>query len=263
MSLEETMWPDDFGHFGNSHSGVKPFRCLVSMPPEGRTRAGILPDCPSLDRVSREAEVGFEPWTFRSVTPRYNHVPQLRHSTHQSQASPGDREEKVSGRKRREASAVACLRLPALLYATSKATRLMAPRDGRCGMSLLLDVGIMVVRGLGYCPHLDRRTIRVLNQSLWLKSLIARQQCLAGNANALPFLWNKPPHVPTPNLEDQETVFVRPLTIDQPGMSFCEWGCTGDTPSTAQWVAEVHKPSHHGKVQSLRSNSGRFPKLNC
>ncbi|KER24375.1 hypothetical protein T265_07934 [Opisthorchis viverrini] len=67
-------------------------------------------------------------------------------------------------------------------------------------------------------PHLDRRTIRVLNQSLWLKSLTARQRCLAGNANALPFLWNKSPHVPSPNLEGQETVFVRPLTIDQPGM---------------------------------------------
>ncbi|KER19489.1 hypothetical protein T265_11748 [Opisthorchis viverrini] len=35
------------------------------MPPEGRTRAGILPGCPSLDRVSRVAEVGFEPRTFR------------------------------------------------------------------------------------------------------------------------------------------------------------------------------------------------------
>ncbi|KER28826.1 hypothetical protein T265_04432 [Opisthorchis viverrini] len=64
----------------------------------------------------------------------------------------------------------------------------------------------------------NRRTIRVLNQSLWLKSLTARQRCLAGNANALPFLRNKSPHVPTPNLEGQETVFVRPLTIDQPGV---------------------------------------------
>ncbi|KER26156.1 hypothetical protein T265_06516 [Opisthorchis viverrini] len=68
------------------------------------------------------------------------------------------------------------------------------------------------------CPHLDRRTIRVLNQSLWLKSLTSRQWCLAGNANALPFLQNKSPHVPTPNLEGQETVFVRPLPMDQPGM---------------------------------------------
>ncbi|KER25008.1 hypothetical protein T265_07460 [Opisthorchis viverrini] len=67
-------------------------------------------------------------------------------------------------------------------------------------------------------PYLDRRTIKVLNQSLWLKSLTARQRCLAGNANALPFLRNKSPHVPTPNLEGHETVFVRPLTIDQPGV---------------------------------------------
>ncbi|KAG5449543.1 hypothetical protein CSKR_101536 [Clonorchis sinensis] len=32
-------------------------------------------------------------------------------------------------------------------------------------------------------------------------SLTTRQRCLAGNANALPFLWNKSPHVPIPNLE--------------------------------------------------------------
>ncbi|KAG5452572.1 Plasmepsin-1 [Clonorchis sinensis] len=35
------------------------------MPPEGSTRAGILPGYPSLDRGIREAEVGFEPRTFR------------------------------------------------------------------------------------------------------------------------------------------------------------------------------------------------------
>ncbi|KAG5447778.1 hypothetical protein CSKR_200590 [Clonorchis sinensis] len=29
-------------------------------------------------------------------------------------------------------------------------------------------------------------------------------------------------HVPTPNLEDQETVFVRPLPMDQPGMGDSE-----------------------------------------
>ncbi|KAG5454191.1 hypothetical protein CSKR_111153, partial [Clonorchis sinensis] len=100
-------------------------------------------------------------------------------------------------------------------------------------------------------PHLDRRTIRVLNQSLWLKSLTARQRCLAGNANALLFLRNNSPHVPTPNLEDQETVFVRPLAIDQPGMR--DSVSVAETlPSIAQWVAEVRKPPHHGKVQSLR-----------
>ncbi|KER23379.1 hypothetical protein T265_08705 [Opisthorchis viverrini] len=32
-------------------------------------------------------------------------------------------------------------------------------------------------------PHLDRRTIRVFNQSLWLISLTARQWCLAGNTD--------------------------------------------------------------------------------
>ncbi|KER21311.1 hypothetical protein T265_15120, partial [Opisthorchis viverrini] len=97
-------------------------------------------------------------------------------------------------------------------------------------------------------PHLDRRTIRVLNQSLWLKSLTARQRCLARNANALPFLRKKLPHVPTPNLEGQVTVFVRPLTIDQPGMTLT-------LSSIAQWIAEVRKPSHHGKVQSLCDGS--------
>ncbi|KAG5449100.1 Major vault protein, partial [Clonorchis sinensis] len=39
------------------------------MPPEGSTRAGILPGCPSLDRGIREAEVGFEPRNFRSMPP--------------------------------------------------------------------------------------------------------------------------------------------------------------------------------------------------
>ncbi|KAG5453153.1 hypothetical protein CSKR_106980 [Clonorchis sinensis] len=56
-----------------SLSAVAPFRCLTAMPPEGSARAGILPGCPSLDRGSREAQVGFEPWTFRSLNPRSNH----------------------------------------------------------------------------------------------------------------------------------------------------------------------------------------------
>ncbi|KER28755.1 hypothetical protein T265_04447 [Opisthorchis viverrini] len=47
------------------------------MPPEGSTRAGVLPGCPSLDRGSREAEVGFEPRTFRSVNSRSNHSDHL------------------------------------------------------------------------------------------------------------------------------------------------------------------------------------------
>ncbi|KAG5442221.1 hypothetical protein CSKR_100193 [Clonorchis sinensis] len=36
---------------------VTPFRCLAAIPPEGGTRAGILPGYPSLDRRNRDAEV--------------------------------------------------------------------------------------------------------------------------------------------------------------------------------------------------------------
>ncbi|KER28408.1 hypothetical protein T265_04723 [Opisthorchis viverrini] len=39
---------------------------LLLSPEEG-TRAGILPGCASLDRGSREAEVGFKPRTFQSI----------------------------------------------------------------------------------------------------------------------------------------------------------------------------------------------------
>ncbi|KER28361.1 LOW QUALITY PROTEIN: hypothetical protein T265_13607 [Opisthorchis viverrini] len=47
------------------------------MPPEESKRAGILPGCASLDRRSREAEVGFEPRTLRSVDSRSNHLGHL------------------------------------------------------------------------------------------------------------------------------------------------------------------------------------------
>ncbi|KAG5441692.1 hypothetical protein CSKR_103172 [Clonorchis sinensis] len=58
---------------GTSVSAVTPFRCLAAMPLEGSTGAGILPGCPSLDRGSRKAEVGFEPQTFRSINSSPNH----------------------------------------------------------------------------------------------------------------------------------------------------------------------------------------------
>ncbi|KER20112.1 LOW QUALITY PROTEIN: hypothetical protein T265_15390, partial [Opisthorchis viverrini] len=45
---------------------------------EGSTKARILPSCPSLDRGSREADVGFEPRTFRSVNSWNN---RLHHGT--------------------------------------------------------------------------------------------------------------------------------------------------------------------------------------
>ncbi|KER19633.1 hypothetical protein T265_11645 [Opisthorchis viverrini] len=41
----------------------------TALPPEGSTRTGLLPGCPSLDSESREAEFGFEPRTFRSCNP--------------------------------------------------------------------------------------------------------------------------------------------------------------------------------------------------
>ncbi|KER23739.1 hypothetical protein T265_08430 [Opisthorchis viverrini] len=53
------------------------------------------------------------------------------------------------------------------------------------------------------------------------------------------------------NLEGQETVFVRPLPMDQPGMRDCV-SIVRKLPSIVQWVTEVHKPPHHGKVQFLR-----------
>ncbi|KER26851.1 LOW QUALITY PROTEIN: hypothetical protein T265_13922 [Opisthorchis viverrini] len=60
-----------------NRSAVAPFRCLAAMPPEGSTRARILSGCPSLDRGSRVAEVGFEPRTFRSANSRSNHLSHL------------------------------------------------------------------------------------------------------------------------------------------------------------------------------------------
>ncbi|KER25194.1 hypothetical protein T265_07298 [Opisthorchis viverrini] len=60
-----------------NRSALAPFRCLAAVPPEGSTRAGILPGCPSLDRGSRKAEVGFEPRTFRSVNSHSNQLDHL------------------------------------------------------------------------------------------------------------------------------------------------------------------------------------------
>ncbi|CAI2737965.1 unnamed protein product [Dicrocoelium dendriticum] len=54
------------------------------------------------------------------------------------------------GKGRREAPAVACFRLSALLYAADKAT-LDNLRDGRCRMKFMFEENVMVVCGLGYC----------------------------------------------------------------------------------------------------------------
>ncbi|KAG5448289.1 hypothetical protein CSKR_110460 [Clonorchis sinensis] len=62
-------------------------RCLTAMPPEGCTRAGILPGCPSLDRGSGDAEFGFEPRTFRSGDSRSNLLSYLSPNGYQSKGS--------------------------------------------------------------------------------------------------------------------------------------------------------------------------------
>ncbi|KAG5448290.1 hypothetical protein CSKR_110459 [Clonorchis sinensis] len=92
LNLSLVMFPVGFSYMVRCHVGVvrqnvwdvrsavTPFRCLAAMPPMGNTRAGMLPGCPSLDRGSREAEVGFEPWTFWLVNPRSNHLSHLLNS---------------------------------------------------------------------------------------------------------------------------------------------------------------------------------------
>ncbi|KER23547.1 hypothetical protein T265_08588 [Opisthorchis viverrini] len=45
----------------------------ATLPTEGGTRTWILPGRPSLDRNSRDSEVGFEQQAFRSVSRSLNH----------------------------------------------------------------------------------------------------------------------------------------------------------------------------------------------
>ncbi|KAG5446565.1 hypothetical protein CSKR_114390 [Clonorchis sinensis] len=125
------------------------------MPPKGSTKAGILPGCPSLDRGSREIEVGFEPQTFASLSSTWT---------------------------------VNC-------FSELEGTRRGPSYGGKGGLTRSSCHGCTRAGILPGRPHLDRRTIRVLNQSLWLKSLTARQRCWAGNASALPFLRNTSPHM--------------------------------------------------------------------
>ncbi|KER21708.1 hypothetical protein T265_10034 [Opisthorchis viverrini] len=43
------------------------------LPPERSTRAEILPSCPSIDRSSKDAEIGLESRTFQSACACSNH----------------------------------------------------------------------------------------------------------------------------------------------------------------------------------------------
>ena len=89
--------------------------------------------------------------------------------------------------------------------------------------------GCTWARILPGCPDLDRRTIRVLIQSLWLKSLSARQRSSAE------VFWGAGCNTSSnPNLEGQETEFVWPLSTAQMSMWLienyfwkdgeCSWG---------------------------------------
>ncbi|KAG5447968.1 hypothetical protein CSKR_100914 [Clonorchis sinensis] len=123
--------------------------------------------------------------------------------------------EKVCERERRGVSGVSCFRLPAVLYAASKVTRLIARSDGRCGEFIC----VCEIQGCTWawilprrpCP--DGRTIDVFNQSFRLDNLTTRQRCLAGNASALQFLREQvATRVPAPSLEDQEIWLEREIT---------------------------------------------------
>ncbi|KAG5446665.1 hypothetical protein CSKR_112978 [Clonorchis sinensis] len=65
-------WQSRIAFREKHRSTVAPVPCLTAMPPEGSTRAGMLPGCPSLDKDSRETEIGFEPRKFWSVNSRSN-----------------------------------------------------------------------------------------------------------------------------------------------------------------------------------------------
>ncbi|GAA51591.1 translation initiation factor 3 subunit A, partial [Clonorchis sinensis] len=60
---------------GNDRHTVSPSRYLIAMPPERSTRAGILPSSPRLDGGSRDAEIGFEPWSFSFYASDFNDNP--------------------------------------------------------------------------------------------------------------------------------------------------------------------------------------------
>ncbi|KAG5447742.1 hypothetical protein CSKR_106776 [Clonorchis sinensis] len=97
-------------------------------------------------------------------------------------------------------------------------------------MSVFLEVNHLLCETRHNALSDESCSCAVLNRLLlsWFKNsvvIICRVQHISdpkdysrGNANALPFLRNKSPHVKLPSLEDQEAEFVRPLTIGQPGL---------------------------------------------
>ncbi|KAG5441004.1 hypothetical protein CSKR_101233 [Clonorchis sinensis] len=177
------------------------------MPIEGSMRAEIRLGCPSLDRKSRQAEVGFEPRTFRSLIPALTTEPSRPYldcfvDSAASLMRTQTLQRGSTNFKRRKADLREDVLLTCLISSIHRYTVRGCPWAG-------------IVSG---CPHVDSGTIRVLRQCLWLERLIERQRSSRTTPTELQFSQNKSPHVRAPNLEDQDTVYVRPLTTDQPGM---------------------------------------------
>ncbi|KAG5448228.1 hypothetical protein CSKR_105727 [Clonorchis sinensis] len=84
----------------------------------------------------------------------------------------------------------------------------MALRDGRCSMSLFVVVKFMVVRPL------TQKSDRKAEAFGWIWKCISI------------FTEQVTTHVPSSNLEDQETVFVRALTSDQTASRSLSWTAT-------------------------------------
>ncbi|KER31378.1 hypothetical protein T265_02423 [Opisthorchis viverrini] len=159
---------------GPDRSAVAPFRRLATMPPEGSMRAGILSGCPSLDRGSREAEVGFEPWTFRSVNSRSNHLDRLATKVQGNQIYLGQKsdhatarrlkrlEREFTDRKVRGSNPTSASRLPLFRLGQPDSIPALAEqhllnRHNRC-LATIPPEGITRAEILPGCPSLDRRS---------------------------------------------------------------------------------------------------------
>ncbi|KER19829.1 hypothetical protein T265_11495 [Opisthorchis viverrini] len=88
-------------------------------------------------------------------------------------------------------------------------------------------------------------TIIISNES------VTSVRCLVGNASTTIFPEHVATHVPTPNLEGQESVGQTSKPLTNLGMRDCASAARPPIPSIAQWVDEVHKPSHYSQLQYL------------
>ncbi|KER22184.1 LOW QUALITY PROTEIN: hypothetical protein T265_14924 [Opisthorchis viverrini] len=129
---------------------------------EGSKQDGILPGFPSPDRGSREAEVGFEPRTFRSY-------------------------------------------IGLILPSIQSIKQLLLPTGRMVGGTAMLNAMLFSF------GHPEDETFRLFSQ--WNPRFFSELYQEPGHPEQVLTCCN-------PNLEGQETVFIRPLTIDQPGCHF-------------------------------------------